>query len=106
MSYPDSEEIPHTSCLDSESDFLEISSVNSAKNPGVNVISPSATLTHEQALGVEDSNATGSASNRGNPVGHVLLEETGSNEVGKLLKAPNHTPPQSKPPSLFSCHRG
>jgi len=23
-----------------------------------------------------------------------------------LLKAPTHTPPQSKPPSPFSCHRG
>jgi len=78
------------SWLDSESDFPEISSVNSAINPGVNVISPSANLTHEQALGVEDSKATRSASNRGNPVDHALLEETGSNEVGKLLKAPNH----------------
>jgi len=80
--------------------------VNFVINLGVDVISPSANLTHEQALGVEDSNATGSASNWGNPVGQVLLEETGSNEVGNLLKAPNHTPPQSKPPSPFSCYRG
>jgi len=54
MSDTDSEEIPHTSWLDSESDFPERSSVNSAINPWVNVISPSANLTHEQALGVED----------------------------------------------------
>jgi len=61
------------------------------------VIPPSANLTQEQALGVEDSNATGSASNKGNPVGHVLLEEIWDpiNKVGNLLKAPNYTPPQS-----------
>jgi len=65
------------------------------------VISPYANLTHEQALGVEDNNATGSASNRGNPVCHVLLEETGSNELGKLLKAPNHTPLRASIHHLF-----
>jgi len=73
MSDTDSEKIPHTIWLDSECNFLEISSVNSAMNLGVNVISPSANTIHERALGIEDSNAAGSASNRGNPVGHVLL---------------------------------
>jgi len=57
-------------------------------------------------LGIEDSNATGSASNRGNPVGHVLLVGTESNERGNLLKAPTYNPPQIKPPSPCSCHRG
>jgi len=47
MSDTDSEEIPHTSWLDSESEFPEISSVNSAINQGVNVIYPSANLIHE-----------------------------------------------------------
>jgi len=82
--------------------------VNPAINLGVglNVISSFANINHEQALGIEDSNAIGSASNRGNPVGHALLEEMGSDTGGNLLTAPTHTPPQSKPPSPFSCHRG
>jgi len=54
--------------------------VNSTPNPGINVISPFADIPHEQALGIEDSNTTGSASNRGNPVGHGLLEGTESDE--------------------------
>jgi len=55
----------------------------------------------EQALGIDDSNAIGSASNRGNPVGHLLLEETGSYTGVNLLETPTHTPPQSKSPSPF-----
>jgi len=94
----DLEEVPLTNWFDSESDFPEISSVNSTPNPGVNVISPSANINHVQALGIKDSNAKRSASNMGNP---VLLEETGSDEEGNLLKALTHTPPQSKPPSHF-----
>jgi len=73
---------------------------------GVNVIYPSADIPHEQALGIEDSNAAGLASNRGNPVGQVLLEETESDKGINLLETPTHTPPQSKPSSPFSCHRG
>jgi len=101
MSDTDSEEVPLTNWLDSESHFPEISSVISTINAGVNVISPSANVHHKQTLGIEDSNATGSASNSGNLVGHVLLEETGSDEEGNLLKALTHTPPQSKPLSHF-----
>jgi len=74
--------------------------VNSAINQGANVISPSANLIHEQALGVEDSNAAGSASNGGNPVGHVLLEETGSNEGVNLFKSPTIPPLPSKQVSI------
>jgi len=108
MSNTDLYEVPLTNWFDSESDFPEISSVNSIQNPGVNVISPFANIHHEQALVIEDINATGSASNRGNPlnpVGHVLLEETGSDKGVNLLEIPTHTPPQSKSPP-FSCHRG
>jgi len=104
MSDTDLEEIPLANWLDSESDFPEISSVNSTPNSGVNVISPSADIHLQQALGIEDSNSTGAASNKGNPVGHVLLEETGSDKGVNLLETPIHTPPQSKSPSSLSCH--
>jgi len=103
MSDPDSEEIPHSSWLDSESDFPEISSVNSELNLGVNVISSSANTIHEhieQALGIEDSNAAGSASNKGNPLSHVLVEETESNKGVNLLKVLTPTPPPSKQASI------
>jgi len=75
-------------------------------NPGINVIFPSVDTPRERALGIEDGNETGSASNCGNPVGHVLPEETESNKGVNLLETLSHTPPQSKPPSPFSCHRG
>jgi len=101
MSDTDLEEVPLTNWFNSESDLPEISSVNSTPNPGVNVIFPSANIPHEQALGIEDSNTTGSASSTGNPVGHVLLEEMGSDEEGNLLNAPTHTPPPSKLSSPF-----
>jgi len=65
MSDTDLEEIPLTNWFDSESDFPEISSVNSTPNWGVNMISPSANIHHEQALGIENSNPTGSASDLG-----------------------------------------
>jgi len=70
------------------------------------VSSTSANEHDDQALGTEDSNAAGSASNRGNSVGHVPLEETESDKGVNLLDTPTHTPPRSKSPSHFSCHRG
>jgi len=57
---------------------------------------PSADTPHDQALGTEDSRATGSASNRGNSIGHVLLEKTESDKGVNLLDTQTHTPPQSK----------
>jgi len=77
MSDNDLEEMPLTNWFDSKSDFLEIS-VNSTLELGVNVSTPSAIQHHYQAIGTKDSNAAGSASNRGNSIGHVLLEETES----------------------------
>jgi len=55
MSDADLEEVPLTNWFDSESDFPEISSVNSTPHLGVNVISPSANIHYiDQALGTED----------------------------------------------------
>jgi len=59
-----------------------------------------------RTLEVEDSSAMGSAPNEGNPVGHAPLEETESCKGGNFLDTPNHTPPRSKSPLPFSCHRG
>jgi len=70
------------------------------------MISPSGNIHHDQALGTEDRNATGLASNRGNPIGHVLLEETESDTGVNLLETLTHTLPRSKSPSPFSCNRG
>jgi len=97
----DLEEVPLTNWFDSVSDFPEISSVNSTPNPGVNVISPSGNIHHKQTLGIEDSNATGSASNTDNPVGYVLLEETGSDEGLKILKAPKPYSPSKQATITF-----
>jgi len=56
MSDNDLEEVPLANWFDSESDFPEISSVNSTPHLGVIVSSPSAHPHHDQALGTEDSN--------------------------------------------------
>jgi len=76
MSDSDLEEVSLTNWFDSESNFPEISSVNSTRELGVIVSSPSANLIHIQALGTEDINEMGLAPNKGNPVGHAPLEET------------------------------
>jgi len=51
MSNSDLEEVSLTNWFDSESDFPEISSVNSTLELGVNVSSPSANSIHDQAFG-------------------------------------------------------
>jgi len=99
MSDSDLEEVPLTNWFDSESDFPEISSVNSTLELSVNVSSPSANPVHVQALGTKDSSATGSAPNKGNPVGHTPLEE--SCKGVNLLDTPNHTPPPKQVPVTF-----
>jgi len=47
-----------------------------------------------------------SAPNMGNSSVNIPLEEMGPYTRGDLLDTPTHTPPQSKSPSPFSCHRG
>jgi len=70
------------------------------------VSSPSAKTIHVPTLEVEDSSAMGSAPNKGNPVGHVPLEETESCKGVNLIDTLNHTHPRSKSPSHFSCPVG
>jgi len=106
MSDRDQEEVPLTNWFDSESNLPEISSVNSTPELGLNVRSPSANTIHVRAVEVEDSSAMGSAPNKGNPVGHAPLEETGPYKGVNLLDTPNHTPLRSKSQLPFSCHRG
>jgi len=50
MSDIDLEEVPPTNCFDSESDFPEISSVNTTPHQGVNV-SPLSVNTHHEKRG-------------------------------------------------------
>jgi len=97
----DLEEVPLTNWFDSESDFPEISSVNSTLELGVNVSSPSANPHHEQALGTEDSNAAGSVSNRGNLMGHAPFEETESNKRVNLLDTQSIHLLKASPHHLF-----
>jgi len=78
MSDSDLEEPPNNGWFDSESDLPEISSVDSTLEQGVIASSPSANQTNARALDFEDSSAMGSATNKGNPVGHVPLKETES----------------------------
>jgi len=106
MSNCDQEEVPLTNWFDSESDFPEISSVNSTLELGVIVSSPSVNAIQVKALEVEDSSAMGPAPNKGNPVGHAPLEGTESCKGVNFLDTLIHTPPQSKSLSSFSCHRG
>jgi len=102
MSDSDLEKVPLTNWFDSESNLPEIS-VNSTIELGVNVSSPFANPIHVQVLGAEDSI---SAPNKGNPVGHALLEETESYEGVNLIDNLIQTPPQSKSTLPFSCHCG
>jgi len=104
MSDNDQEDAPLTNWFDSESDFPEMSSVNTTPHLGVNVSPPSVNNPHDWALENEDNSAMDSAPNKGNSAGKVLLEEAGPNKRGDLLDTPIHTPPQSKSPSPFSCH--
>jgi len=106
MSNSDLEEVPLTNSLDSESDFPEISLGNSTLELGVIASSTSANAIHVRALKVDGSSAMGPAPNKGNPVGYVPLEETESCKAVNFLDTPIHTPPQSKSPLPFSCHRG
>jgi len=76
MSNSDQEDVPLANWFDSESDFPEISSVNSTLELGVIVSSPSANAIQVRALEVKDSSALGPAPSKGNLVGHVPLEET------------------------------
>jgi len=75
--------------------------VNSTLILGIYVSTPSANQHHNQAFETEDSNAAGSASNGGNAMGHVPLEEMDSDKGDNFLDSPTHTPPQSKSPSAF-----
>jgi len=115
MSDSDLEELPHTGWFDSEPDLPEISSVDStlgstdeisSVEPGVIVSSPSATTQMYRAVEVGDSSAMGPAPNKGNPVGHVPLQETESCKGESFLDTPIHTPPQSKSQPPFPCHSG
>jgi len=101
MSNSDLEEVPLTNWLDSESDFPETSSMNSTLELGITVSSPSANTIHVRALEFEDSSAMGSAPNKGNPVGHALLEETESCKGVNFLDTPIHTPLEASPHYLF-----
>jgi len=106
MSYSDQEEVPLTNWFDLESEFPEISSVNSTLELCIIVSSSSANAINVRVLEVEDSSAMGPAPNKGNPVGHALSEKTESCKGVNFLDNPNHTPPRSKTPLPFSCHRG
>jgi len=106
MSDSDLEEVPLTNWFDSKSNLPKISSVSSTPELGVIVSSQFANPIHVQALGTEDSSAMGLAPNKDNLVGHAPLDETESCKGVKLIDTPIHTPPQSKSPSPFSCHRG
>jgi len=106
MSNSDLEEVFLTNWFDSESDFPEISSVNSRLKLCVIVSPPSAIAINVRAIEFGDSSAMGPAPNKGNPVGHVPLEETESCKGENFLDTSIHTPPQCKPPSTFPCHCG
>jgi len=101
MSNSDLEDVPHTGWFDSESDFPEISSLDSTLELRVNVSYPSANPIHVRAPRIEDSSAVGSVRNKGSPVGHAALEETESYKGVNLINTPIHTPPQSKSQFTF-----
>jgi len=101
MSDDDLEEVPLTNWFYSESNFPEISSVNSTLELGVNVSSPSANTNHDQALGTEDSSAMGSAPSKGNPVGNAPLEATESYKGVNLLDTQSIHPLEVSPHHLF-----
>jgi len=106
MSDRDLKELPNTGWFDSESDLPGISSVDSTLEPRIIVSSTSANQIHVRALDFEDSSVMGPASNKGNPVGHVPLEETESCKGENFLDTPIDTPTESKSPSPQPFHRG
>jgi len=106
MSDDDLEGAPFNVWFDSEVHFPDISSVSTMPYMGVSVSSPSANTQHVWAQEKEDSSAMNSAPIKGNQAGNVPLEEEGPHKGDDLLDSPIHTPPQSKSPSPFLCHRG
>jgi len=70
------------------------------------VSSFSANTQHVRALELNDSSAMDSAPKKGNSVDNTSLEEKGPDKGDDLLDSPIHTPPQSKSPPPYSCHRG
>jgi len=104
LSDNDQEEVPLTNWFDSESDFPEISSVNTTPRPGVNVSPLFVNTHHDWALENEDSSTMHSATNKGNSAGNVPLDEIRPHTRGDLLDTPAHTPLQSKSPTIFLTH--
>jgi len=93
MSDSELEDLPVINWFDSESDFPEMSSVNTTPHLGVNVGLTPVNTCHSWALGDKDSDATDSTPNTGTLAAYALLEETGTTTGGYLLRTPTPTPP-------------
>jgi len=105
MSNSDTDELPNTGWFDSESDLPEISSVDPTIELGVNMSSPSASMTLARALKIEDSNKTGPAPNTVIPVGYIPMGGNGPIKGESFFRYPNSYSPQNKSPSPVPFHR-
>jgi len=104
MSDTDLKEVPLTNWFDSESDYPEMSSLNTTPYQGLNVSPPPVDTHHDWALVNENSSAMDSAPNKGNSAGIVPLEEMGPHTRGDLLDTPNHrvySPSKQVPINFF-----
>jgi len=107
MSEVDQDKLPEPGWFDSESELTGISSVDPTIELGVNMSFPSADFEQEvRALIIENSSATGPATNTGILVGNGPQERTESRKGENFLDTPNHTPSQCKSPSRILFHRG
>jgi len=88
MSYNDLEESHQDVCSDSESEPTRFSSLDSAKIQGTNVCSPSVNQTRDRAsFKCWEHPSIKSAPYKGNPAGHVPLEEAESCKGEEILES-------------------
>jgi len=91
MSDSELEDVPVVNWFDSQSDFPEMSSVNTTPHLSVNVGQTPVNMPHTCAVGDEDSDAADSVPNTGTLAGNALLEGTGPHTIF-LLDTLTHTP--------------